>query len=186
MRREVRLAGFGGQGIILSGYIVGKAATLYGGQHAVFTQSYGPEARGGACSAEVVLDDEPIDYPLVTQPDCLVVLSHEAYTRYRSTLRPGGLLLADTTVATQVAAQEAARGSAVFHGIPATALAEQLGRRIVANIVVLGFWTAISRYVSRAAMEEAVRGSVPARTIELNLAAYRAGYEFAGVQEAVA
>ena len=186
MRREVRLAGFGGQGIILSGYIVGKAAALFDGQHAVMTQSYGPEARGGACSSEVVIDSQPVDYPLPVRLDCLTVMSTESYTKYRSDLGAGGLLLADTSVATGVAAEETARHDAAFHGIPATSIAEQLGRRIVANIVMLGFWTAISGYVSRAAMEEAVRTSVPPKTIDLNLAAFRAGYEYAGVTEAVA
>lgn len=186
MRREVRLAGFGGQGIILSGYIVGKAATLYGGQHAVLTQSYGPEARGGACSAEVVIDDAPVDYPLVGRPDCLVVLSHEAYTRFRGDLIQGGLLLVDTSMDASIAGVEAGRRDAAVHGIPATDIAERLGRRIVANIVMLGFWTAVVGYVSRAAMEEAVRTSVPPRTVDLNLAAFRAGYEYAGPREAVA
>jgi 2-oxoglutarate ferredoxin oxidoreductase subunit gamma len=186
MRREVRLAGFGGQGIILAGYIVGKAATLYGGQHAVLTQSYGPEARGGACSVELVLADEPVDYPLVTRPDCLVVLSQEAYTRYRGNIAPGGLLLADTAIAAGVLAGEAVRASADFRGIPATELAERLGRRIVANMVMLGFFTATGGYVSRAAMEEAVRTSVPPRTVDLNLAAFQTGYEYAGVQEVAA
>ncbi|HEU5315750.1 MAG TPA: 2-oxoacid:acceptor oxidoreductase family protein [Chloroflexota bacterium] len=186
MRREFRVAGFGGQGVILSGYIVGKAATLYGGQHAVLTQSYGPEARGGACSAEVVIDDTPVDYPLVSRPDCLVILSHEAYSRFRDSLAPGGFLLVDTAVAGSVLADEAARGTAALHGIPATEIAERLGRRIVANIVMLGFWTAVTGYVSRAAMEEAVRTSVPPKTVDLNLAAFRAGYEHAGVMEAAA
>jgi len=185
MRREVRLAGFGGQGIILAGYILGKAAALYDGRHAVFTQSYGPEARGGACSAEVVLDDAPVDYPLVERPDCLVVLSSEAYTRYRDGLAPGGLLLADTDTAPEAAA-EAARGAARVYGIPATRLAERLGRRIVANIVMLGFWTAVAGYISREAMEEAVRTSVPPRTVELNLKAFAAGFAYASRQEAAA
>ena len=186
MRHEVRLAGFGGQGIVLSGYIVGKAAALYGGQHSVLTQSYGPEARGGACSAEVVIDSQPVDYPLATRLNCLVVMSTEAYTRFRKDLAPGGLLLADTGVASTVAAQEVQRGDARFQGINATEIAEHLGRRIVANIVMLGFWTGIAGYVSQAAMEESVRTSVPPKTIDLNLAAFRAGYERAGVLEAAA
>src|SRR3990170_4993194 len=82
MRQEVRLAGFGGQGIILAGYVLGKAAALYDGKNAILTQSYGPEARGGACSAELVISDEPIDYPLLSQPDFLVCMSQEAFSKY--------------------------------------------------------------------------------------------------------
>ncbi|MDO8611434.1 MAG: 2-oxoacid:acceptor oxidoreductase family protein, partial [Dehalococcoidia bacterium] len=80
MRQEVRLGGFGGQGIILAGYMLGKAAALYDGKEAVFTQAYGPEARGGACSADLVISDEPIGYPMVSRPDLLVLMSQEAFT----------------------------------------------------------------------------------------------------------
>src|SRR3989337_4385141 len=89
MRQEVRLGGVGGQGIILAGYILGKAAALYDGKEAVFTQAYGPEARGGACSAELVISDEAIDYPMVSRPDLLVLMSQEAFTKYGSAGAPG-------------------------------------------------------------------------------------------------
>ena len=92
-RHEVRLAGFGGQGIILSGYILGKAAALYDGKDAVFSQSYGPEARGGACAAEVVVDDDAVDYPVLTRPDILVLMSPDAYKLFAPTVKPGGLIL---------------------------------------------------------------------------------------------
>ncbi|UCH87563.1 MAG: 2-oxoacid:acceptor oxidoreductase family protein, partial [Dehalococcoidia bacterium] len=83
MRHEIRVAGFGGQGMILAGLLIGKAAALYDGKEAVFTQSYGPEARGGASNADVIIDDDPIDYPLVTHPDHFVAMFQEAYERYR-------------------------------------------------------------------------------------------------------
>ena len=185
MRREVRLAGFGGQGIILASYIIGKAASLHDDQHAVMTQSYGPEARGGACAAAVVLSDEAIDYPLVTRPDCLVVLSQEAYGTYRDHLADDGLLVADADVAVAPLSAADASGEHQLHQVPALRLADQLGRRIVANIVMLGFWTAVAKYVSRGAMEEAIRSTVPPRTVDLNLRAFASGYEFTHSLEAI-
>jgi len=111
VRQEIRLAGYGGQGIILAGLLLGKAAALYDGKEAVFTQSYGPEARGGASSADVVIADQPVDYPLVTRPDCLVVMFQEAYERYRPDLAPGGLLALDQDLV-KPNAQEGAGGGA--------------------------------------------------------------------------
>ena len=181
----MRIAGFGGQGIVLAGYIIGKAAALHDDLHAVMTQSYGPEARGGACSAAVVLSDEPIDYPLATRPDCLVVLSQEAYTAYHDQLADDGLLVGDADVAMEPSSSADTVGGRQLHQIPALRLAEQLGRRIVTNIVMLGFWTAMADYVSRAAMEEAIRSTVPPRTVDLNMRAFAAGYEFAHSLEAV-
>src|SRR3972149_7606969 len=96
MRQEVRLGGFGGQGIVLAGYILGKAAALYDGKEAVFTQSYGPEARGGACAAELVISDDVIDYPMVSRPDLLVLMSPEAFTKYGSAVAAGAPPLGHT------------------------------------------------------------------------------------------
>src|SRR3989337_3894711 len=95
MRRELRLGGLGGQGIILAGYMLGKAAALYDGKEAVFTQAYGPEARGGACSADLVISDEPIGYPMVSRPDLLVLMSQEAVTKYGSAVAQGAQLIVD-------------------------------------------------------------------------------------------
>ena len=169
MRQEVRLAGFGGQGIILAGYIVGKAAALYGGREAIFTQAYGPEARGGACSAELVLDDVPIDYALVTAPSILVLMSQEAYEKFGTDIDPSARVLIESDLV-EGAPEE-------WPGIPATRLAEELGTRISANIVMLGFLTGITRLLSHEAMEEAITTSVPARTVESNLRAFAKGYE---------
>ena len=173
MRREVRLAGYGGQGIILIGLLLGKAAALHDGKEAVFTQSYGPEARGGASNADVVIADAPVDYPLVTRPDCLVVMFQEAYERYRPGLVEGGLLVLD---------QDLVRpdpGEGAFHAIPATRLAEGLGKKIVANVVMLGFFTAVSGLVSRQAVEAALRSTLAPRLLELNLRAFATGYDYA-------
>ena len=134
MRQEIRIAGFGGQGMALAGFILGKAFALYEDLEAVMTQSYGPEARGGASSANIVVSDRPVDYPFVQQPDVLVTMSQEAYARFHTTIKPGATVLIDTDlVVTEVDAE--------VYAIPATRLAEDLGRRIVANVVMLGFFT---------------------------------------------
>src|SRR3990167_2534640 len=124
MRREVRRGGFGGQGIILAGYMLGKAAALYDGKEAVFTQAYGPEARGGACSADLVISDEQIDYPMVSRPDLLVLMSQEAFTKYGSAVAEGAQLIVDSDLV------EGATGQQWLRDIPATRLAAELGNRI--------------------------------------------------------
>jgi 2-oxoglutarate ferredoxin oxidoreductase subunit gamma len=177
-RTEVRLTGFGGQGIILSGYIVGKAAAIYGKKQATFTRSYGPESRGGACSAQVIVSDETISYPHLVDPSILVVMSQEAYNKYAPDLREGALLIVDEDL---VETGEVA-GDVKFLSVPATRLAEELGRKIVANIVMLGFFAAVTDVVSVETMREAVRTSVPKGTEGLNLKAFDKGYEY-GEQE---
>ena len=94
-RTEIKLAGFGGQGIVLAGFILGKALSVYDKKNAVLTQSYGPEARGGACSADVVTADGYIDYPEVTSPNIVVIMSQEAYSKYGQNLDQNGIMLID-------------------------------------------------------------------------------------------
>jgi 2-oxoglutarate ferredoxin oxidoreductase subunit gamma len=173
-RTEIRLTGFGGQGIILSGYIVGKAAAIHDKKQATFTQSYGPESRGGACSAQVIISDEPVSYPHLIDPSILVVMSQEAYNKYAPALRDGALLIVDEDF---VETGEVV-GSVKLLSVPATRLAEELGRKIVANIVMLGFFAAVTDVVSVEAMREAVLSSVPKGTEELNLKAFQKGYEY--------
>ena len=170
MRQEVRLAGFGGQGIILAGYVLGRAAALYGGKEAVLTQSYGPEARGGACAAELIISDEPIDYPLVTRPDLVVCMSQEAFNRYGVDAADGAKLVVDADLV------PSATGSEWLRHIRATHLAEELGNRMSANMVMLGFFAGVTGVVARQALEEAVRNTVKPRTVELNLKALDIGF----------
>ena len=170
---EVLLGGFGGQGIILSGLILGKAASLFSKKKATFTQSYGPEARGGACSANVVISDDDIDYPYVTNPHHIVVMSQGAYEKYSTDLRPGGKLLYDE----DLVEPRHRREDIHRFSIPATRLAEQLGRKIVANIVMLGYLTAVTEVVDYDAMKSAILDTVPPGTEELNLKAYNTGYD---------
>lgn len=171
MRREIRLAGFGGQGIILAGYVLGRAAALYGGKEAVLTQSYGPEARGGACAAELVVSDEAIDYPLVTRPDFVVCMSQEAFSKYGADVAEGAQMIVDTDLV-----ERRSRRQWLRH-IPATRIAEELGNRMAANMVMLGFFAGCTDVVSREALEEAVRNTVRPRTVELNLRAVALGFE---------
>jgi 2-oxoglutarate ferredoxin oxidoreductase subunit gamma len=173
-RTEVRLTGFGGQGIILAGYILGKAAALYDKKHATFTQSYGPESRGGACAAQVILSDEPVQYPHLIDPSIIVIMAQEAYNKYAPTLRPGNKLLVDEDM---VALGVLPEGVQVY-AIPSTRIAEaEIGRKMVANIVMLGFLASVAGVVSEDAMRRAVTESVPKGTEELNLKAFQAGLD---------
>jgi 2-oxoglutarate ferredoxin oxidoreductase subunit gamma len=173
-RREIKLAGFGGQGIILAGYIIGKAASIYDSQNATFTQSYGPESRGGACSAQLIISDEPVHYPHIISPAIMVFMSQEAYNKYHGELQSGGLMLVDEDLVDVGALDDAVR----MLSIPSTRIAEELGRKIVANIVMLGFFSAVTDVISVDAMREAVNTSVPSKTVELNMQAFQRGYEY--------
>jgi len=175
-RVEVRLAGFGGQGIILAGYILGRAATVHAGRNAVMSQSYGPESRGGACTAEIIIADGEIAYPRLVSPDAVVVMSQQAFQRYGAERPPGSLLIVDEDLVT-IAEEPQEPGPAL--AAPATRLAEDLGRRIIANIVMLGFLSGATRVVEVDVLRAAVAASVPKGSEELNLAAVDAGYEHA-------
>ncbi len=171
---QIRIGGFGGQGVILSGIIIGRAAAIHGGLHATLIQSFGPEARGSSSSAELIVADEPIWYPYVKELDMLVVLSQDAYARFTPALKKGGLLV---TEADLVTLQPAPPSEVRHYVVPATRFAEEIGRKIVLNIITVGFFGAVSQLISREALETAVKESVPAGTLDLNLKAFRKGYE---------
>jgi 2-oxoglutarate ferredoxin oxidoreductase subunit gamma len=170
---EIRFAGFGGQGIIRSGLIIGQAASIHDDRFATMNQSFGPEARGGACSAQVIISDQQVLYPYLTVPHILVAMSQEAYTKYEPELGDEGLLIIDE----DLVKPKALRGKIRLYGIPATRFAEELGNRIIANVVMLGFFTAISGAVSVEAMKKALPAMVPRRVLELNLRAFDKGYQ---------
>lgn len=170
MRQEIRICGFGGQGVITAGVILGKAAAVFDGMIANQTQTYGPEARGGAARAEVVISNEPIGYPGVLAADVLVAMSQEAFTKYRRDLKPQGIAIIDPDLVSDCA------GPRHIYLVPATRIAEELGNPVVANIVMLGALTAIARPVSRAALIAATLESVPPRFVELNRQALEAGF----------
>jgi len=171
---EIRVAGFGGQGVILSAIVLGKACSIYQGEFATMTQNFGPEARGGACSAQLVLSDTPVLYPYVTHPDIMVIMSQEAYVKFASELKPGGTLLIERDL---VRVSELPKNTRVF-SVPATRLAEELGKRMVLNIVMVGFFTAVTKLLQPEAVRKAVAESVPANFRELNLKAFDKGYEY--------
>lgn len=171
-RTEVRLSGFGGQGIVLAGLIVGKAAAIFDGLNATFTQAYGPEARGGSCSAQVVITDEAGAYPYVSSPSVVVAMSQEAYTKYAAGVDEEVQVIIDEGLVKPTKEQE----KRVLR-VPATQIAQELGRSAVANIVMLGFLAAVSDIVSVESMKKSVLDSVPKGTEELNSTAFDRGYD---------
>jgi len=172
-RTELRFAGFGGQGIILAGYIVGKAASIYDKKHATLTQSYGPESRGGACAAGVVVSDTTVHYPHPVKPTVLVVMSQEACAKFEPELPDGAVMLIDE----DLVKPQRLNKTVNIYGIKATRIAETLGRKIVANIVMLGFFTSVTKIVTLEAMKQAVSSTVPQGTTDLNLAAMQQGFD---------
>lgn len=171
---EIRIAGFGGQGVILSAIILGRAASIHQGAFATMTQSFGPEARGGACSAQLILSEKPILYPYVTKPDILIVMSQEAYTRFVPELKDGGTLIVEQDL---VRVSELKPNTRVF-SIPATRLAEELGKRMVLNSVMVGFFTAVTQLLTKDAVSKAVSDSVPSSFHDLNLKAFEKGFDY--------
>jgi 2-oxoglutarate ferredoxin oxidoreductase subunit gamma len=171
VRHEVRFSGFGGQGIILSAVILGRAAVMYDGKFAVQTQVYGPEARGGASMSAVIIDDEPILFPKVTAPDVYVIMSQEGFEKYGASAPESAIMLVDSTLVHS-------RPVCTCIEVPATKEAkERLGRDIVANIVMLGALVAATGLVTRNAIEKAILDSVPKGTEKLNQAAVTRGFE---------
>ena len=171
---EIRISGFGGQGVILSAIVIGKAGCIYENGYSTMTQAFGPEARGGACSAQVILSDEPILYPYVTKADVLVTMSQEAYALFTPQLKENGLLIIEQDL---VRVDALPPGVRVF-SVPATRLAEELGKRMVLNIVMVGFFGAVSGVLKPEALRDAIADSVPKAFVELNLKAFDKGYEY--------
>ena len=170
-RSEIRITGFGGQGVVLSAYIIGRACAVEAGKHASMTQSFGPEARGSACSACLVISDSEVLYPYLRRPGVLVAMSSEGYEKYSGDLPEDGLLIHEADLVHPARGP----GQRVF-SIPSTTIAESLGKRVVQNIVMLGFVAAVTRIATRDQVRRAVELSVPAGTEELNLKAFDAGW----------
>jgi 2-oxoglutarate ferredoxin oxidoreductase subunit gamma len=174
VRVEIRIGGFGGQGIIRTGLMLAMAACVYGDKNAIQTQSYGPESRGGRCKSEVVISDEEIDFPAVEHPDVLITLSQEAYSDYVNDLREGGVLLVDPDI---VPNQRKIVNVKIYE-IPATRIAEELGKKIVANVIMVGAFTALTNTLDVDVVKESIKRNVPKGTIELNLTAFEKGYGY--------
>ncbi len=171
-RYEVRLAGTGGQGVILAGILLADAA-IRDGKNVVQSQSYGPEARGGASRAEVVISDEEIHYPKVLQPDVTLCMSQEACDKYGRQMGKDGLLILDDCHVSRAPTTKAVR-------VPMTSVAREVaGREIVANVVGLGVLVGLTKIVSHKSLEAAVRDRAPRGTEKINLKALAAGFEAA-------
>jgi 2-oxoglutarate ferredoxin oxidoreductase subunit gamma len=181
---EIQIAGLGGQGVVLAGMTIGRGLALHQEYHVSLTQSFGPEARGSACSVQLIASREPILYPYISAPDILVAMSQEAYARFVPRMRPGGILILEEDLV-QPGNEPEILGAHVYQ-LPAMRLAEELGRKMVLNMVLVGFFTAVTGLLSPEAAREAVTESVPRGTESLNLAAFEKGYACGVGQTAVA
>jgi 2-oxoglutarate ferredoxin oxidoreductase subunit gamma len=167
--KQIRISGFGGQGVGLFGVILGRALALHQDYEVVMTQAYGPEARGGTSNANIVVADRPIDYPFVQKADVLVALSQESYARFRPETKADALLIIENDLVKPDLGDQSV-------GIPATRLAEGLGRRIVMNVVMLGFFAAVIDFTDHDAVYKAIANTVPPTTLMLNKKAFEIGY----------
>ena len=171
-KQEVLITGFGGQGIVLAGRILGTAVVIGDHRHSTLVQAYGPEARGGACSAQVIISDDPIHYPNVRRPDILVCMSQSGYEKFIGQLKEEGTLIIDQDLVSPYGKERE------YFQIPSTRMAEELGRKMMANIIMLGFFTSITGAVSEEAARSTVADSVPKGTEEMNITAFNKGYDY--------
>jgi 2-oxoglutarate ferredoxin oxidoreductase subunit gamma len=172
-RTEILIGGVGGQGVVLSGILLGTAATLFEGKKAVQTQSYSSELRGGAARAEVIISEEPISDPQVRRPDILIVLAEDALPKYIGRIKPKGLLVIDSDLV-----KGAKPGDYEILPIPATSIADkEMGNIIVANLIILGALIKKTNLLSVDSMEKAIEVSVPKKATALNLSAFRRGLQ---------
>ena len=174
MRTEIKIGGFGGQGVILSGYIIERAASIFDNKHSTMIQSFGPEARGSACSAQIIVANELIDYPYITSPSIMVVMSQEAYTKFSPELSPDGILVTEEELVNPLNLRKDIK----HYSIPATRIAEELGKKMILNIVMIGFMIAVTKLINKEAMQKAVEVTVPKGTEEMNLKAFNSGYNY--------
>ncbi len=172
-RTEIRITGFGGQGVVLAGHIIGRATSINAGKHATMIQSFGPEARGSACSTTLAISDEEVLYPYISRPDIFIVMSSEGYSKYRDELKDEGILVYEK----DLVKPKFKKGQRAY-GITSTRIAESLGRSLIQNIVMVGFCTAATGIVTREEMRQAVESSVPTGTEHLNLNAFDAGWDY--------
>jgi 2-oxoglutarate ferredoxin oxidoreductase subunit gamma len=171
MKKEIRICGFGGQGVILAGFIIGKAASVFQNYQAVQSQSYGPEARGGAARSEIIISDKKIGYPRPLGVDILLAMSQESFDSYRNDITDDTIIVVDPDL---VKKHEIGRP---LYKVHAQKIAEELGNKIVTNIVMVGAFTSISGILNPESVKESVIDSVPKRFTELNIKAYERGLE---------
>lgn len=172
MQKQIIITGFGGQGVVLAGRITGKAAAIGDKLESTLVQSYGPESRGGACSAQVTIADGEIFYPYISQPDILVAMSQAGYEKYKDQLKADGTLIVDEDLVRPEA------GCCAYFSVPSTRFAEEIGFKMMANIIMVGFFAAITEAVSLEAARQTVLESVPKGTEEKNITAFEKGWEY--------
>lgn len=174
-RYEIRIAGFGGQGVVTIGRILGTAFSVFAGVNSVNTQSYGPESRGGACRSEVVISGTEINYPYVRQADVLIALSQVALDTYRPDLKPGGLLVIDPGAVQSVKDAEDVR----VVEIPVAAIADKtVGLKYQNTVALGGLQALIAEFIDAPAVKKAIETIVPPKTIASNLAAFEQGQTY--------
>ena len=172
-RTEILIGGVGGQGVVLSGILLGTAATLFDGKKAVQTQSYSSELRGGSARAEVIISKDPVSDPQVRRPDILIAMAEEALPKYIGKIKPKGLLVIDSDLV-----KGAKSGDYEILSVPATSLADkEMGNIVVANLIILGALIKKTGLLSVESMEKAIETSVPKKAKALNLKAFRRGLE---------
>ncbi len=175
MPKRIVFSGSGGQGVITASIILAEAAVIYDNLLAVQTQSYGPEARGGATRADVIISQEPIYYPKVINPNILVCLTQEAYNKFSGIIRPGGLLLTDTKfvkLERKVDARQAELGMY-------DAVVEHIGNPIVFNICMLGALIALTPVVRITSIQHVLESKIDSRFVQANMKALEIGSELA-------
>lgn len=170
---EITVSGFGGQGVILIGQILGRASAIHAGKFATMTQSFGPEARGSSCSASLIISSDAVMYPYVTKPDLLIAMSQDAFSKHINNVKDGGTVVIEEDLVKFDKLPDHVR----VHKIAATRLAEEIGKRVVLNIVMLGFLTAVTKMLDRESVKKALLELVPHGTEEINLKAFEMGYE---------
>jgi 2-oxoglutarate ferredoxin oxidoreductase subunit gamma len=172
-RFEMRLSGSGGQGMVFAGMILAEAIGINDGKNVVQTQSYGPEARGGASRSDVVVSSKEIFYPKPIKLDLLLCLTQESCDTYHQALKEGGILIVDSGLVTQLPASK-------VHAFPFTQLArDRIGTPMVANIIALGTIASLTKIVSKKGLLETVQRRAPKGTEEKNLKALESGFELA-------
>ena len=173
--KRIVFSGSGGQGVITAAIILAEAAVIYEGLNSLQAQSYGPEARGGATRADVIISDEPIHYPKVINPDILVCLTQEAYNKYSGIIRPGGLLLTDSHYVKQEWKIDARHVELGMY----RAIMDKIGKPIVLNICMLGTMIGLTGLVSTESIMRVLETKIPVDFLEINKIALEIGLQLA-------
>ncbi len=172
MRVEVRVYGIGGQGIVTMGYVIGRAAALYDKKDVIMTEAYGPEITGGFSRADVIISDIDIDYPLINNPDVLLVMSQDGWERNGQFVKKGGLVIFEEDFVDPGEVE-----SQTCIPVPAMRLADELGQKVVANVILMGAFQEITDVITKDALEKSLKERIPRGTEKLNMRALKKGYQ---------